>query len=147
MEKYDRFIMFVAVYSRVCFTYIIMVYVDRDVARITAIARLIIILYYTPGGGVDCRRHGGRLRLVAIVEEIEKQCSVENGRPHFRRLQTNTPDFDWSYSKAAGLYSALYTERSLVAVGQFDCKYIFIILHTVKPLLMDTCKMSTHYLQ
>ncbi|KAL4104886.1 hypothetical protein QTP88_020162 [Uroleucon formosanum] len=80
MEKYDRFIMSMAVYSCVCFTYIIMVYVGRDVARITAIARLIIILYYTPGGGVDCRRHC-RLRLVAIVKEIEKQCSMENGRP------------------------------------------------------------------
>jgi len=100
-----------------------MVYMGRDVARITAIGRLIIILYYTPGGGVDCRRHGGWWWLVAIVEEIEKQCSVENGRPHFRRLQTNTPDFDWSYSKAAGLYSALYTERSLAAVGQFNYIY------------------------
>jgi len=122
MEKYDRFIMSMAVYALVRFTYIIMVYVDR----ITAIGRLIIILYYTPGGGVDCRRHGGRWWLVAIVEEIEKQCSVQNGRPHFRRLQTNTTDFDWSYSKAAGFYSALYTEWSLAVVSQFNYLYIYI---------------------
>jgi len=122
MEKYDRFIMSMAVYALVRFTYIIMVYVDR----ITAIGRLIIILYYTPGGGGDCRRHGGRWWLVAIVEEIEKQCSVQNGRPHFRRLQTNTTDFDWSYSKAAGLYSALYTEWSLAVVSQFNYLYIHI---------------------
>jgi len=47
MGKYDCFIMSMAVYARVCLpciTYIIMVYVGRDVARITAIARLIIIL-------------------------------------------------------------------------------------------------------
>lgn len=138
MEKYDRFIMSVAVYARVRFTYIIMVYEGRDMARITAIGRLIIILYYTPGGGVDCRRHGGRWWLVAIVEEIEKQCSVENGRPHFRRLQTNTPDFDWSYSKAAGLYSASYTERSLAAVGQFNYSYIYIYIYSLYALLYYT---------
>lgn len=156
MEKYDRFIMSVIVYARVCFTYItyiIMVYVGRDVARITAIGRIIIILYYAPGvglivgdtgvGGSYCRRN-------------RKTMFDRKRPPAFSTSANKYTRFQLVVFKGRGggiVLGEIYTERSLAAVVQFNCvHYIFIdvfimriiILHTVKPMLMDTSTISTH---
>jgi len=101
----------------------------------------------------------------AIVEEIEKQCSIaENGRGGARIFdvckQTHCILLVVFKGRGGGgiLYlRALYTERSLAKAGQCVLRiYLYMILYSLyafyyiimrlHTLLMDTCKMCRHAL-
>jgi len=71
-------------------------------------------------------------RRAAIVEEIEKQCSIAENGPYFRCLQTNALNFTGRVQRPR----VLYTERSLAKAGQ-RVRYIFIynIIYIIRVLL------------
>jgi len=156
MEKYDRFIMpIIVMYTRV-----------RHGVRgpwrgsyNSPIVRLIIILYYTPGVMVDDTAGvGGYCR-----RNWKTMFDCGKRRPVFSMSANKYTDFNWSYSKAAagGIVFGV-VHRTVISNGRSIVRYIYfyvvyniiifiiriiILYYTVKPVLMDTCKISTRSLQ